>query len=207
MMEGNPLRDEHAEHHAVQELLPWFAMDALAAEDLQLVRRHLQSCRRCRADAASQRRLRASLAPDGAESDADISYRKLLGRLRRPARPGSSPPRRMRMSWERWTLAGLAASLALLLLAPVSIAPRYYHGLGSAGGTSGNIVVSFRPDTSEQKIRQVLRETGARLVDGPTAADAYVLRVERSEQERALVALRREQAVSMAEPLDAKAGP
>lgn len=204
MIEGNPLRDEHDEHHAVQELLPWFAMDALAGDDVQLVQRHLLSCRRCQADAASQRRLSASLAPDGAE--ADLSYRKLLGRIEAPAKKGSSPMRRTPVSWERWTLAGLAVSLALLLLAPSSLTPRY-HGLGSAGGTQGNIVLRFQPDTSEQELRQILRRSGARLVDGPTAANAYVLSVARSEQERALVALRREHAVSMAQPLDVEAEP
>jgi hypothetical protein len=114
-----------------------------------------------------------------------------------------------RPSWMHWTLAGATALIALLAIVPNSLAPRY-HGLGSAVGTGragADIVVSFRPDTSERELRQILRESGARLADGPTATDAYVLRVERGKQEQALVALRREPSVTMAEPLNARGGP
>jgi hypothetical protein len=205
-MEGDWLQEKHAEHPAVQELLPWFAMDALDAEDLQRVERHLRDCRRCQADARSQRRLRANLPSTETAPDADRAYLKLRSRLGAAAEEADGAAHSTRPSWTHWTLAGLAASLALLLLAPISPA-HLYHGMGGTGTAAGNIVVNFRPDTTEQELRQILRQSGARLVDGPTAANAYVLRVEPSEQERALVALRRAHAVSMAEPLNAKAEP
>jgi hypothetical protein len=69
----------------------------------------------------------------------------------------------------------------------------------------GNVIVVFRPDVRESEMRRLLKGSEARLVDGPTAANAYVLRVPQAERAAALSQLRNDAAVVLAEPLDAAA--
>jgi superfamily II RNA helicase len=61
----------------------------------------------------------------------------------------------------------------------------------------------FRPDTTERDLRAALVADQARLVDGPTAAGAYVLSVPGARRAAILTALRRRSGVVMAEPIDA----
>jgi hypothetical protein len=94
-----------------------------------------------------------------------------------------------------------------LLLAGVWVAPSLqparYHALGAAPApASGNVVVMFRPDTREQDLRRTLNAAHARLVDGPTAADAYLLHVPSAERAAALVRLKGQADVVLAEPID-----
>ena len=56
-MSTNQLADAHG---AVQALLPWFANETLAEDEMALVREHLRVCPQCRDDAAWQQRLRAA---------------------------------------------------------------------------------------------------------------------------------------------------
>jgi hypothetical protein len=69
----------------------------------------------------------------------------------------------------------------------------------------GNVVVIFRPDVTEAAMRETLRRTHARLVDGPTAADAWVLSVPAAERSAALTTLKARREVVLAEPMDAGA--
>ena len=78
-----------------------------------------------------------------------------------------------------------------------------YRALGSAPAAApGNIIVIFRPTASEQELRAALTQSGARVVDGPTASDAFVLRVAPAERTAALARLKANRQVMMAEPID-----
>jgi acyl-CoA synthetase (AMP-forming)/AMP-acid ligase II len=82
--------------------------------------------------------------------------------------------------------------------------PARYHTLaGVAALAAGNVVVIFRPDTRERELRATLEASHARVVDGPTAADAYVLRVPASQRLAALATLRARPDITLAEPIDA----
>ena len=59
----------------------------------------------------------------------------------------------------------------------------------------------FRADATEAQIRASLNTSGARLVDGPTVTDAYVVRLPREHYESALAALRQQPAVALVEAL------
>ncbi|HET9161658.1 MAG TPA: hypothetical protein VFN88_13690, partial [Caulobacteraceae bacterium] len=63
------------------------------------------------------------------------------------------------------------------------------------------MVVLFKPDTTEQQMRVILSAQSARLVDGPTAAGAYVVRVDDGDPAVAIKALRESSQVVLAEPL------
>jgi len=71
-------------------------------------------------------------------------------------------------------------------------------------GESVKAVVVLRPthrDTTEQQMRVILSAQSARLVDGPTAAGAYVVRVDDGDPAVAIKALRESSQVVLAEPL------
>jgi len=97
----------------------------------------------------------------------------------------------------------------VLVLRPVQpaqpLAPAY-QTLGAAPApAAGNLIVIFRPDTPEKALRGILNASRARLVDGPTAADAYVLHVAPGERAAVLISLRARREVVLAEPIDAAA--
>lgn len=130
------------------------------------------------------------------------------------AAPASSitwTPRRAanQSSWMRWAMAVQAVAIAglLALLARPAADNASYHVLGSGANLSGNLVVVFKPDTAEQELRRVLLANGARVVDGPTDTDAYLLNVPAATRERALLSLRAEPSVMLVESLQAGAAP
>ena len=220
-----PLRGEP--HERIQALLPWFVTDRLDAEERAEVEAHLSGCADCRAEERLERRLSAEVA--AMPMDVEQSWARLRARLDRPAvGPGrgwgagllaawrglgrdlrGGPP------WMGWAIAGQAALMALLLglVLPHAAAPgagegARYHALAAAASPRpGNVVVMFRPDTPERDLRAALVADQARLVDGPTAAGAYVLNVPGARRAGVLAALRRRAGVVMAEPIDPSGTP
>ncbi|WP_332851646.1 zf-HC2 domain-containing protein [Duganella sp. S19_KUP01_CR8] len=112
-------------------------------------------------------------------------------------------------SWLRWTVAAqwvAIIGLGALLLRPDS-EPAPYRVLGSAVSSGGNLVVIFQPDTTERELRRILQAQGARVVDGPTVTDAYLLNVPAAGRAQALQSLRADPAVKLAEALDGSSAP
>jgi len=192
-------------HDEIRALLPWFVTGRLDTAEHARVAAHVSTCRECQADLEFERRLEVevAIAPIDVENGWAsmqrriasapgsrlgggfiVNLRELAGRLWRTG------PR-----WLGWALAAQAAllvaagALTVRTVAPVT-QPRY-HALSSVPAAApGNVVVIFRPDTPESAMRQALVAADAHLVDGPTAADAYVLRVPAVERAGALAGLR-----------------
>jgi len=83
-----------------------------------------------------------------------------------------------------------------------------YHVLGAPRAAApGNMVAIFKPETTEREIRAALDDAGARIVDGPTGADAFVLTTPAAQRAGALARLRAKTSVVMAEPVDPVGGP
>jgi anti-sigma factor RsiW len=210
-MTGKIIRLRAAEHQETQLLLPWYANGRLDAPDQARVEAHLKGCARCRAELEEELRLKS----DVADLPLDVEYDRaaMLERLNEPPpRHGglsTRPGRRVGAAWLGWGVAaGLGVVLALGFHAPRPAPPTVYHALSApAGSRPGDLVVLFRPDTTESQIRAALRASGARLVDGPTAADAYVLSVPLPERDRALAELRACRGVIDAEPIDQATAP
>jgi hypothetical protein len=113
-------------------------------------------------------------------------------------------------------MAAQAAVMVLLLgvvwprhdQSPAPAAGAHYHALAARPSPrDGNIVVMFRPDVSERDMRAALLADQARLVDGPTAAGAYVVSVPPARRAAVLTTLRRRAGVLMAEPIDPAGAP
>ena len=118
--------------------------------------------------------------------------------------------RRLSSAWGRAGQAAVAAAAAVALV--LYVAPSQQDGeyrlLGSeASGQPGNAIVLFAPDTAERDLRAALEQAGARLVDGPTASGAYIVRLPDNRRAEALEGLRARPQVVLAEPIDAAGGP
>ena len=202
-------------HQQAQTLLPWYVNGTLDPDEVAAVEAHLAECPDCRADLEAERVLGQEVA--SLSLDVDHGWAALRDRLEPPsAKRGVSPLRGSAAFLRRpvpmgWVITAQAACLALAVIGVVSFAlpairadsEARYRTLSSAEpAPAGNIVVMFKPNASELALRQALRQAGARVVDGPTTADAYVLHVEPGRRADALSRLRANGDVQLAEPID-----
>ncbi len=171
-MAGGVIRFDAAAHKVADVLLPWFVNGTLKGEELDFVQRHVDECPRCQHEVAWLRELQ---------------------------------PRGARRWWPWATAAQFAVIIALgTLLLSGPEAPALYRTLGAsnaAAPTTGTLVVVFESATTEAEVRRILRSAGARIVDGPTQANAYVLDVPSGQTERAAQAIRGERAAVLVERL------
>ncbi len=194
---------EHDDPHvAVQALLPWYARGQLDADEMSEVQAHLLHCPACRAELEAERPLQTllSLPAAGRSGDMEAGLARMRARIKAQGHAGhAGRPAR----WMVWALGAqgfaIAGLLAVLLLPRLEEAPAY-KGLSAApASATAEALVMFRPDASEQRIREVLQAHGASVVGGPTEAGAYQLRLSGGAQ--ALPGLRAEPVVTLAEPL------
>ena len=195
------LHDEN--HWELQRLLPWYVTDRLDPAEHARVEAHLATCEECREELGFEQALARSVKD--LPLDADLSWRRLERRLK--AEPRRRPHGSPWTAWGGWAVAACAL-VAVGVTAVSRSPPAPYHALGAPRAvTPGNMVVIFRPETSERDIRAALDEAGARIVDGPTGADAYVLTTPAAQRAEALTKLRSQRTVVMAEPVDPLAAP
>jgi len=118
------------------------------------------------------------------------------------ARGGLAVPAGAARGWGVPALLSVALLLAIgWTLRPAQQVDTVYHALAAAPLDAATAVVRFRADATEAQIRASLNTSGARLVDGPTVTDAYVVRLPREHYESALAALRQQPAVALVEAL------
>jgi anti-sigma factor RsiW len=206
-------------HLATEALLPWLLNDTLTSDERSQVEAHLRSCAQCSAELAQQKQLQshfsAAATPDPA-LDIDAAFARLLPRL------DDQPVRsRRRPLWRphepvRWWQLGLAVQMGIILalgsalllqLKPTSQNENVaaYRGLAAtAQRASGDALVVFAPNTSEAQMRATLQRVGARIVDGPTAAGAFVVRFDNDPTAAMLASLRGDPTIARVESLSAQ---
>lgn len=199
-------------HDEAEALLPWYATGRLDESDRALVEQHLSSCAECRAQLGMERRLITQLRSYTPEVESGWS------RLRARVAPRalSPAPRRSvaEVGAELWAaftrpivVALAAAQVAFLAFASgllLWLSQPAYQALGSAPApAAANVIVMFSATSTEQDMRRVLNAAGAHIVDGPTAAGAYLLHVDPVQRSSALAKLRRDGHVELAEQIDA----
>jgi anti-sigma factor RsiW len=208
---GKVIRLHGDRHREFQLLLPWYATGQLDAEDQARMEAHLDGCPECQADLSAERRLAEEVA--GLPVEVEQAWASMVQRMEaKPRRRAASPwwntgrPWRAWAPWLGWFVAAQAAMFLLVVaLWPRPPQPAVYHTLSApAAASAGNIVVLFRPQTSEQVMREILKASDARMVDGPTTAGAYVLQAPDAERPVALARLRARPEVVLAEPIDSR---
>jgi anti-sigma-K factor RskA len=208
---GRVLRFESGTHRVVDALLPWYVNGTLEGDELDGVRHHLSQCAQCREEVAWLRELHAACVAAESMPGAGNAFRSLRHKLEGRATKGGLSSRLGRVwshgsTWTRWAAA---ASLAMVLALGASLlqearGPTLYHTLGASGTTeraSGSLIVVFDPATTEADLRRILRQADARLVDGPTRANAYVLDVPAGRRQDVMHMLRAQRAVVRVEQL------
>jgi hypothetical protein len=202
-----------AAHDDTEALLPWFVNGSLSPDEREQVARHLEECAHCRSEVLELRAFHSEYAVETPMPESGHAFDRLRAIL-----PDRRVPWNVRMAlrwrsfrqaypqrWLPWAIAGqlaLIVALGVLVLSPDRPLP--YETLGSASGITartGGIVVVFAPDTRVDEMRKIVRAANARIVDGPTATDAYVLDVPNGNPTAVLQALRGQRAVVLAEPL------
>lgn len=197
------------QHKQTQSLLPWYANGTLDPEEVAAVEAHLADCAECSAELETERMLAREIASLPEQGWASLRARLEPPPARRRPSPGALLRRRVPLGW---AMAAQAACLVLVVGGAwiATSQPQtqtqtrtLYRALGSpVTAAAGNVVVMFRPTTSEAELRDALRRSGARVVDGPTVTDAYVLHVAADQQASALTQLRSNQHVVLAEPIN-----
>lgn len=202
-------------HEQAQQLLPWYVNGTLEADEAALVEAHLAECAECRADLAAEQALSREVA--ALPLDVEHAWSALSDRI-----DAAGPPRRLaepvpflrRKVAIGWALGGPLAAAAAVAFA-VAIVPgapspvgETYRALGSAPTAApGNALVMFRPDARDSDLRAALTKAGARIVDGPTASGAYVVRIAAASRAQALDGLRAAPQIVLAEPIDPRSQP
>ncbi|MBV8503172.1 MAG: zf-HC2 domain-containing protein [Paucibacter sp.] len=190
---------EHDEHVATQALLPWYTRGQLDDAEMRQVQAHLEHCPACQAELAAERPLRTLLdlaTPPAGSAEAGIARMR-----RRLSAEAKAQPRRA-APWMPWALGLQGATIAALLgVLLVPAAPALYHGLSAEPAAAGiEALVMFKPGSSEAEVRAALLAHGASISSGPTESGAYRLHL--TADPAALAALRAENVVALAEPLE-----
>ena len=219
-MSGQILHLEPDPHAAVQRLLPWYLTGRLETREHDAVEAHLAQCPECRAELETERQWQLLQPGHGAQVDVEDGWARMRARLGDAAAPRPAvvapAPRRRRWLPPAWQAgsrlpARLWAAPALLsaaLIAAIVVTLRPvavigdYHALAAPDQAGATAVVRFHPDATEAQIRHGLTDSGARLVDGPTVSDAYVVRLPREHYAAALDKLRKEPGVALVEALE-----
>ena len=213
-MTGRIVPFEPRGHDEALRLLPWLVNGSLAQEERGWLESHVASCAQCRGERALLEDLHAAVL---AEEETDAGVEAGWRRVRACVQPRAPAPSRWQ-AWQRqwaraprwigWTLATQAALLValggLLVSAPLRTRhapPAAYRTLGAAP-SAGNLLVMFEPQLREAQWRGLLQAGGARSVDGPNAAGAYVLAVPAPRAAQACDALRAAHGVVLVERLD-----
>lgn len=218
-MSANVLKFDDSAHRAADEALPWLVNGTLKGSELAAVEQHVRECARCQREVELLRQVQAVCTADGPRLDATRSYRRLRTRIARRPRVGALADRLHSLlrpwwrapRWARWAIAaefaGIIALVAWLAPPPGGDVDAPYRTLGAPVSSStpvGSIAVVFRPEITEAELRHIVEKAGARVIDGPTESNAYLLVVPAGERDAILAALRADSGVMLAQPLTAR---
>ncbi len=159
------------------ELLPWYVNGTLEGPERERVEKHLESCRRCRDEAAWLARLREQIkAEGGADAPGELGLRRLM----RQVRDSEAKTRARRLQW--WQPA-LAAAVVVIVIQSVLLVKPWQEaetGIVPLGmQVSGAVVqVEFAPTATEAQIREVLQAVDGIIVEGPGALGIYRIRLQ-----------------------------
>ncbi len=205
----NPNAHLADEHEAMALLLPWHVNHSLDEADGKRMRTHLRQCLTCRRELIALSPLADSVAKAPTlDFSAHTSYARFMRQL---------PPRRAR---RRPVLRVEAAALLLLALPlgfrqygvwPLADFQTLADARPAQSNAAGDLRLVFARNLPAERIDALLREVGAKIVEGPNTAGAYAVSLgndgEPADPGAVLAALRRQEGVLLAEPMLGNGGP
>jgi hypothetical protein len=215
-MNGRILPFEPRGHEEALRLLPWLVNGSLEAEERGWVDAHVAGCADCRRERALLEDLHAAcLQEEESDAGVDAGWRRVRTGVQ-PRAAAPSPWQAWRRQWAHtprwvgWTLAAQAAlvvafgGLLAMGMPRVQAPAATYRTLGAT--STGSLMVMVDPAMREGQWRGLLQASGARIIDGPNAAGAYVLAVPPGHTAYACDALRAAPGVLLVERVDGGAG-
>ena len=217
----------HGAHRDVQACLPWYVTGQLEAADWARVEAHLEGCAQCREDLKAERALAACVAELPAASGRSVdqgwtSLRRNLERRNTATRPRAASWLQGVASWMKesmnvrlsspWLGPAMLAQACVFMAVGAVVShraappPRLYQTLSAPPvARVANVVVLFRPETTERSLQELLEASHARFVDGPTVSGAYLLEVPAAALDPTVDRIRRSADVVLVQPIDAGA--
>lgn len=161
-------------HLEIEELLGAYALDAVAAEEADVVEVHLRECPRCRSEVAGHREVAASLAHVGSSAPPGV-WSRIADSLEE-APPQLDMARVVSLSGARAAGAGAAGSgrrrrsvpaRAFAAFAAVAAAVIAILGVqvSHLDGRTGQLASALQKDGLDQAVQAALLDTSARRVD------------------------------------------
>lgn len=216
-MSRSVLPFDASQHAAADVLLPFYVNETLRGEELEFVRAHVQSCEQCQREVEWLRTIYGACAASptlqaaAARSVPDTARELVDGGRADPPIPRVVDRWRAAQPWTRWLIAAQLAAIAVLgalLYSDTREAPNY-RTLGAQQtsiDTPDAVAVMFDPSIREADLRRILHGVEARIVDGPSSTDVFLLEIPAQRTDQALKALRAEPGVRLAERLGPRTG-
>jgi anti-sigma factor RsiW len=153
------------------DLLPWYANRSLAGAERDAVEAHLRECGRCRAELEFLGTLREQVKRSAPAQAADeVGLRRLLREVRRER---ARPRRRMALA----AAAGLVIVVQAGLIGWLATREQPIEPLGEGAPAGVVLQLRFDPAASEARIRALLQDHDAVVIDGPGALGVYRVRL------------------------------
>jgi anti-sigma factor RsiW len=207
-MNGRVIKFEGSVHAEADRLLPWYVNDTLDEDERRQVEQHLVECLHCQQEVAWLRNVQEEFAAQAEQDDVAPKMQHLHRRMgtRHRASPTSSvwQRRERRLAWLVALQAAVILGLGLGLLSQQHVP---YRTLSAPGDKGALLVVVFNAQAREAQMRELVRESGARIVGGPTAQGAYVLRVPDAREASARKMLAASPQVTLVEDLSSGGNP
>jgi hypothetical protein len=212
-MNGRIIKFEGSAHAEVDRLLPWWINGSLDGDERAQVEHHLAECVSCQQEVTWLRGLQHAYdAKDVATDDATPALRRLRRRVAHEHKAATGSPYSIADWWRRHRPMGwvvVAQAMFILVLGGAWLQQRVptYHTLSAPAAKASLMVVTFAPQTSEARLRELLRANHARLVGGPSQTGAYLLSVPDENAVSARQQLHEAKEVTLVENLDAGSMP
>lgn len=202
---------EPFDHDTSWSLIPWWVNETLSPEEAAGVAQHVNQCQQCQLEVQEQRRLADALSMHAASSaDANEGWDRLARALDREPRSDSNE----RASLRKLLIAAVVAQLILFggMIAYVG----WLHSPSNAGSfrtlstpartavTGARLRVVPAPETTVSSLQTSLLAVDGQIVDGPSAAGVFTIRVPLAQRNEALDSLRSKPFILLAEPLPAE---
>lgn len=187
--------DDPASHDEAWHALPWLASGRLSQTERDKIEPHVSTCETCREELAFQRLLCHALTePDRVTYAPGPSFRKLMERIdgtapparkTAEARPGAARPRRAASGTVHrpslWRPPGLAWAASFILMMGLAGIIGTLHRSAQAPYTTRSdlsappkaLHIAFQHTITIDEAREVLRSTGAQIVEGPDSVGIF----------------------------------